>query len=166
MNIQNKTTTLPWHPFRRWQTRSLTSITRIIIHQELAEGGVEAVNRYHINPNHISKKGCPHFCYHYGIEKNGEIIQANDLRSITWHTTGQNACGIGIMLSGDFPGSGHENATSQPTPEQMTALGELCDYLLKAFGLTGADIYGHCHFGKPACPGFVVEEWIEKRKKE
>ena len=24
------------------------------------------------------------------------------------------------------------------------------------------DIYGHYHFGKPACPGYIVSDWIEK----
>jgi hypothetical protein len=100
MKITNQITTLPWHPFRRWSVRELTGINRIIIHQELGDGSVEDVNQYHIQPNHISPKGCPHFCYHYGIDKIGEIIQSNDLRNITWHTKGQNEVGIGIMLVG------------------------------------------------------------------
>ena len=31
-------------------------------------GGEYEENRYHIRPNHISRRGCPHFCYHYVIE--------------------------------------------------------------------------------------------------
>ena len=88
MTILNKISKLEWHPLRRWATRELTAINKIIIHQELGEGDIEAVNRYHIRPNHISSRGCPHFCYHYGIEKYGEIIQANEMGQITWHTTG------------------------------------------------------------------------------
>ena len=165
MKISNQIHTLSWHPLRRWKTRKLTSVNRIIIHQELGEGSVEAVNRYHIGKNHISPKGCPHFCYHYGIEKSGEIIQANDLKDITWHTTGQNAQGIGIMLVGDFPGPGHETATGSPAPVQLASLQELCDYLITAFGLSRQDIYGHYHFGKPACPGFALQEWVENIRK-
>ena len=165
MTILNQINTLPWHSVRRWSVRDLTGINRIIIHQELGEANVEAVNRYHLKPNHISKRGCPHFCYHYGIEKTGEIIQANELYHITWHTTGQNDTGIGIMLAGDFSGPGHEAGTSEPTPEQMQSLGELGDYLMKAFSLSNLDIYGHYHFGKPACPGYKVQEWIEMRRR-
>ncbi len=165
MKITNQIKTLAWHPARRWSTRRLTRINKIIIHQELGEAGVEAVNRYHIRPNHISKKGCPHFSYHYGIEKSGEVIQANDLKHITWHTKGENDTGIGIMLVGDFAGPGHEEGVSEPTAEQLKSLEELCEYLFRAFELSYQDVYGHYHFGKPACPGFVVEKWIVKRRK-
>ncbi|MGC9343523.1 MAG: peptidoglycan recognition protein family protein [Bacteroidales bacterium] len=163
MNIQNKITQLPWHPRRRWSKRDLAGIQRIIIHQELGEADIKAVNHYHINPNHITPKGCPHFCYHFGIEKNGDILQVNELSDITWHTPGQNEEGIGIMLTGNFAGPGHLIATSKPTPNQIRSLGWLCDYLVHSFILTKRDIFGHCHFGKPACPGTQIQEWIEKR---
>jgi N-acetyl-anhydromuramyl-L-alanine amidase AmpD len=166
MNLQNKINLLKWHAERRWSVRDLTSVNRIIIHQELDEANVEAVNRYHLKPNHISKRGCPHFCYHYGIEKTGEIIQVNELYHITWHTTGQNDTGIGIMLVGDFAGPGHETGTSEPGPEQMNSLGELCDYLMKAFTLSNQDVYGHYHFGKRACPGYTLQSWIEEKRKK
>jgi hypothetical protein len=165
MKITNQIKTLAWHPYRRWSSRNLTQINKIIIHQELNDGNIEAVNRFHIRPNHISKKGCPHFCYHYGIEKTGEIIHANELHHITWHTKGQNDTGIGIMLAGNFAGPGHEESTTEPTPEQMTALEELCEYLIKAFGFSNQEVYGHYHFGKPACPGNVIQNWIENRRK-
>ena len=166
MKIVNKIDQLAWHSVRRWSVRDLTEVNRIIIHQELGEANVEAVNRYHLKPNHISSKGCPHYCYHYGIEKTGLVIQANELNQITWHTTGQNNSGIGIMLVGNFAGPGHDVGTTEPTPEQIKGLEELCDYLIQAFGLTNRDVYGHYHFGKAACPGYVVEEWIENKRKQ
>lgn len=162
MNIVNKINELKWHDSRRWGTRSLSKINKIVLHQELGEGTLEAVNNYHVSPNHISPKGCPHICYHYGIRKNGEIVQCNELTSVTWHCKGQNTSGIGIMLVGDFPGPGHDIGKSQPTKEQLASMGELVGYLQKKFNLTNQAVYGHYHFGKPACPGFVVEEWIEK----
>ena len=166
MEIINRIVALPWHESRRWSHRRLTNINRIIIHQELGEGDVEAVNRYHIGPNHISPKGCPHFCYHYGIEKNGLIIQANHLGDITWHTNRENVTGIGIMLVGNFAGPGHYLGTSEPTPEQMDALEWLVNFLCNAFGFSNQEVYGHCHFGKRVCPGIVLEEWIEYRRQE
>ena len=109
--------------------------------------------------------GVSRFCYHYGIEKNGDIIQANELHHICWHTKGQNETGIGIMLAGNFIGPGHEEGDEGPGEEQMKSLGELCDYLIGAFGLSEEDVYGHCDFGKKACPGRMVEAWIEEKKK-
>ena len=164
MKISNQIDTLKWHPGRRWSTRDLTRINKIIIHQEMADGNVEIVNKYHIRPNHISPLGCPHFCYHYGIEKTGEIIQANELNHITWHTTGQNDAGIGIMLAGNFAGPGHEKNTVKPSKAQLYSLDELSNNLLEAFGLSSLDLFGHYHFGKTACPGYVIQDWIEKRR--
>lgn len=170
MNIVNLTAELPWHATRRWSTRDLSRVNKIIIHQELGEGSIEAVNRYHINPNHISPKGCPHFCYHFGIrksgEKDGEIVQANELSSITWHTKRQNTVAIGIMLQGNFNGPGHDLGTSEPTEKQIKSLEELVNYLITSFGLTKQDVFGHYHFGKPACPGTVVQDWIEKYRND
>lgn len=164
MEIINLIDQLEWHPTRRWAVRQLAQINKIIIHQELAEGSIESVNAYHIKPNHISPQGCPRICYHYGIRKNGEIAQLNELSSIVWHTSGQNTNAIGIMLVGNFAGLGHTSATSTPSKEQMDALEFLCDYLLKAFKLSNQELYGHYHFGKPACPGFVIQDWIENRR--
>ncbi len=166
MEIKNRINQLDWHPTRRWGSRQLSTINRIIIHQELAEGSIENVNAYHISPNHISPRGCPKICYHYGIRKNGEIIQVNELSSVVWHTSGQNLNAIGIMLVGNFAGTGHTAATSEPSIEQLAALEFLSDYLLKAFNFSYQELYGHYHFGKPACPGFVVSEWIENKRND
>ncbi len=166
MKITTQTTSLPWHPSRRWSSRSLLMINKIIIHQELADGSVAEVNNYHIRPgNHISKSGCPHLCYHYGIEKTGEIIMANEIHHITWHTAGQNESGIGILLTGDFDGPGHVGTAVGPGEKQMEALAELCETLQHAFGLDNRAVFGHCHFGKPACPGWILEEWIEGKRR-
>lgn len=168
MEITNLIIKLPWHRDRRWQNREQSKINKIIIHQELADGSIESVNQYHINPgaeNHISEKGCPHFCYHYGIRKfknGGEIAQVNELSHITWHTGGQNASGVGIMLEGCFRGTGFQNGEEGPTPAQISSLQFLVGYLLDALDLTNQDVYGHYHFGKPACPGYKVSDWIEK----
>jgi len=164
MEIKNLIDQLDWHPTRRWGVRQLSQIDRVIIHQELGEGSLENVNDYHIQPNHISPRGCPRICYHYGIRKNGEIVQLNELSSIVWHTSGQNSNAIGIMLVGNFAGVGHSLGTSEPSQEQLAALEYLCDYLLTAFKFSNQELYGHYHFGKPACPGYVVSEWIEKKR--
>ncbi|WP_425391136.1 peptidoglycan recognition protein family protein [Ekhidna sp.] len=162
--IQNMISILPWHPTRRWGVRQLSAINKIIIHQELGEADVEAVNNYHIKPNHISSKGCPHLCYHFSIRKNGEIIQANELSSVTWHCKGQNIEAVGIMAVGNFNGPGYDMGTSEPTKEQIKSIDFLIDYLIKSLRLTNQDVFGHYHFGKPACPGHELQKYVEKRR--
>jgi len=166
MEILNCIKSLPWNPTRRWQTRSLDKIDKIIIHQELGETPVENVNAYHIGPNHISPQGCPHFCYHYGIEKDGTVKQANELSSVTWHTTGQNTVSVGIMLVGNFNGTGYNLGKEGPTPEQMVSLDALVKQLQSSLDLTNQDVFGHYHFGKPACPGYKISEWIENLRND
>ncbi len=166
MEIRNKIQLLPWHPTRRWSARSLDKIKKIIVHQELGESNVEGVNQYHIGPNHVSPRGCPHFCYHFGIEKDGSIVQANELSSITWHTKGYNTESVGIMLVGNFNGTGYALGKEGPSQQQMDALQWLVDWLQKALNLSNQEVYGHYHFGKPACPGYVVSRWIENYRND
>ncbi len=161
MEIENCIQLLPWHAIRRWSTRSLDKIKKIIIHQELGESNIEGVNQYHISPNHISAQGCPHFCYHFGIEKDGTIKQANELSSVTWHTKGINTESVGIMLVGNFKGTGYALGKEGPTQEQIDALQWLVKWLQQSLSLSNQDVYGHYHFGKPACPGYAISNWIE-----
>lgn len=165
MEIIDRINQLPWHPTRRWSTRGLGAIRKIIVHQELGNGSIEQVNDYHISPgNHISENGCPHFSYHYGVRKSGsdgEIIQVNALNNIVWHTKGQNTASVGIMLEGFFKGPGQDLGDDGPTKSQLDSLQFLVGYLTKTLGLSNQDVYGHYHFGKPACPGTRAAEWIE-----
>lgn len=162
MQIKNKIQQLEWHSVRRWSTRELSNIRKIIFHQELGNSTIEQVNSYHIKPNHISANACPHFAYHYGIRKNGDVIQANELSSITWHCKGQNSSSIGIMLVGNFRGNGNEDSNYDPSVEQIKSAEELSNYLIDVFKLSKQDVFGHYQFGKPYCPGYKMQEWIEK----
>jgi N-acetyl-anhydromuramyl-L-alanine amidase AmpD len=49
-----------------------------------------------------------------------------------------------------------------PTKKQLESLEWLVNYLLDFLRITSQDVYGHYHFGKPACPGYKASEWIEK----
>ena len=68
------------------------------------------------------------------------------------------------MLVGNFNGTGYELGTSEPTKEQIKSLEELVKYLQDQLKLTNQDIYGHYHFGKPACPGHTLQKWVEARR--
>jgi len=165
--IKNQIKSLPWHKTKKWSKRSESVIKTIIVHQELGSALVKNVNNYHISPNHISKTGCPHFCYHFGIEKDGTVIQANELTDITWHTKGMNTVGVGIMLVGDFSGAGHYGKDN-PTKEQLESLGLLLDKLRGVLNISKSNIKGHSDYGKPACPGIAVMNFLNgyKSKKQ
>ena len=166
--IDNVINELPWHESRKWSKRSLASIKKIIVHQELGDATVEQVNNYHIKPNHISPNGCPHICYHYGISKEGDVYHCNHLSHTVWQAKGQNTSSIGIMLVGNFDGEGHKGTSKGPSQAQLISLKKLIEHLLNMdkLSITKADIYGHADFGKPACPGYVAYDYINKIKNE
>lgn len=149
----------------KWGKRLTSSITKIIVHQELGEGDTMAVYRYHISPtSHIKPGvGAPSIAYHYTIEKDGTIYDVNDDTSVTWHTAGQNMRSLGIMLVGDFTGPGHIGKR-EPTAEQMDSLTKLLDFLCEQYSVPRAAVYGHKDFGKQACPGDTVMKAISAYK--
>jgi N-acetyl-anhydromuramyl-L-alanine amidase AmpD len=166
MEIIDLVQKLPWHQTRRWNTRSLQKVNKIIVHQTLSEGTIEGVNNYHIKPNHISSRGCPHICYHYGIRKNGEVVKMNEHNHVTWHCRGQNTASIGIMLCGNFNGTGYTLGTSEPSSTQLIHLNKLLKHLCQELNLKPQDVYGHYHFGKPACPGHILQGEVENFRGE
>ena len=166
--IQNKVKDLEWHETRTWSKRDRYKINKIIVHQSLTDSTTKGVNNYHIKPNHISSRGLPHIGYHYAIERSGEIIWCNLVEHMLAHSRGQNAVSIGIVLHGNFDGPGYDKGTQEPTEEQLKSLQFLLDYLinfdLADIGLTYEDVYGHCDFGKPACPGTIAYEKVKEIK--
>ncbi len=169
LEIVDLTAALPWNPdpdHNEWPQRDYRKIDKVILHQELGNGSVESVNAYHISEtSHIAPGvGAPHIAYHYAIRKNGEIVLCNDPQDVTWHCKGQNQTSIGIMLVGDFTGPGHNGGV--PTNEQREAFFELADYLMNEFDLSPEDFFGHCDFGKPACPGDEAYSWIRELKEK
>ncbi len=146
-----------------WGKRLKSMINKIIVHQELGEANTIAVHNYHISKESHLKlgTGAPRIAYHFTIEKDGTIYRVNDETDIVWHTAGQNMSGIGVMLVGDFSGKGHVGK-SEPTDEQLESLEWLLDKLSTDLKVSKSEIYGHEDFGKPACPGYKVMEFIKE----
>jgi len=157
--------TLESHPTRRWKTRQLEKIDRIIIHQSLADAKVSALNEYHISPgNHISSDGLPHIAYHFVISREGVIWRCNNYADVTWHCKGVNTRSIGVCVVGNFSGPGHLGSDG-PSEDQIAALEYLqwfiSDELQQAFLL-----HGHMDYNKYACPGYVLERWVRETRGE
>jgi len=155
---------LPWNPRKpRWpRQRDISSIDKVILHQELGDGDAVAVNEYHrqYDPRGPAYgRNWPRIAYHFVLEKSGTVEQVNALTDVTWHCAGQNTHSIGIMLVGDFSGPGHDGG--EPTPEQKRAFFALAKHLMAAMGLPASAFFGHCDFGKLACPGYTAYSWLK-----
>jgi len=147
-----------------WGYRPVFMIDKIIVHQELAEGDTLAVHNYHTNKaSHLRQGGAPKIAYHYTIEKSGTVYSVNEHEDVVWHCKGQNIYSIGIMMCGDFDGYNHIGK-SKPTEKQLVSLSKLLDVLTKELNLPKTSVCCHSDFGKPVCPGYIVENHIKKYK--
>ncbi len=157
---------LPKHPTKKWTTRALSAIDTIAVHQSVSlandkKGVIEAINRYHINPNHISSTGLPAIAYHYVVLSDG-IYQVNALTDVTAHAKGYNTRSIGILCPGDFSGPSYIGK-EVPTKEQLDFLLDLINMLVEQFGIE--KVVGHCDIStKENCPGTVISDTIKHYK--
>jgi hypothetical protein len=161
---------LPWNTEGKWGYRPPIAIKQIIVHQAMSKGPTDKINAYHISKESHLKPGigAPHIAYTYTVEKDGTIYQCNLDTALTWHTRGQNTKSIGICLIGDFNGranggEGYIGKTS-PSKPQLQSLNYLLNRLMSRYELQQSNVYGHCDFGKPACPGNKVQTWLEQWK--
>jgi len=158
---------LPWNKYGlKWKKRKLSNINKIVIHQSLSDGKIGSINNYLISAgNHISpSKGCPHICYHIAIDLNGDILLCNNFDDITWHVKQYNSTAIGICVLGNFNGTGW-NKGHEPSQKQIDSINNLLKQLIINFNFKCNQIYGHYHFGKPACPGKTLSNIVENFRK-
>lgn len=157
----------PRYQGKLWGYRPPSYINKLIVHQSLSEADTIAIHEYHISKkSHIKPgTGAPKICYHYTIEKSGKVYLVNDPTDVVWHCKGQNMESIGILVLGDFDGVEHVGK-SKPTEEQLASLRQLLDKLVGDYSLPRTEVYGHSDFGKPACPGFVLDKFIEGYRNE
>lgn len=168
--IQDVRTELPKHPDKEWSRRALDRIRIICLHQTLTDynrSTFRGIALFAVKPgseNHLSIEGAPGIPYHYGIDEKGNIYWMNDWENVTWSVRGHNVETLNIALKGNFDGRGHKGV-NRVSKEQFVALEKLLVLLLNDPSLVNVDkIRFHSHFGKPACPGNEIEQWITSHK--
>lgn len=148
---------LTTHSTKKYKTRQLEKIEKIIIHHSATDtGSAEAYARYHVN-----KRGWPGIGYHYVIEKDGTIKQTNELDTISYHASSHNTNSIGICLTGNFDKQTLEE-------KQKQSLIELIQHLNKTFKKE-FPLIGHRDVASKSCPGDninieKVKEWIKSEE--
>ncbi|MGH1336074.1 MAG: peptidoglycan recognition protein family protein [Aureispira sp.] len=118
--IINKVDLLQKHPTKRFPTRTLSQITRIAVHHSASENQTEDdYARYH-----VQSRSWPGIGYTFVIrdDKEGTIVQTNDLTTICYNVDSGNTPTIGICLSGNF-------SNRKPSPAQLKSLGKLIRHL-------------------------------------
>ena len=165
--IEDWRQTLPRHRGRHWTVRPPSKLQGMVLHQSLeVTGSAYNTARYHVGPNHISSAGLPGLSYTLFIERDGRVILANDVEAKTWSQgyidpefVDENAIYMGVCVGGNFSGPGY-SGTQRPTKEQMDSVDRLWRLCRGLWCWSGAGLYGHFHFGKPACPGGDLLEYV------
>ncbi len=169
--IEDGRQTLPQHRGRKWTVRPPSRLKGMVLHQSLEEeGSARAVAAYHVGPNHISEAGLPGLSYTMFVERNGRVLLANDVEAKTWSQgyrdpewVDENALYMGVCVGGNFSGPGYKG-TQRPTREQMDSVDKLWKLCKSLWGWSDAGLFGHFHFGKPACPGGDLLEYVYGRR--
>lgn len=158
---------LPRHRGRKWTVRPPGKLKGLVLHQSLEEkGSALSVASYHVGSNHISEAGLPGLSYTLFIERDGRVVMANDVEAKTWSQgyhdpdwVDENALYMGVCVGGNFSGPGYKG-TQRPTREQIDSVDKLWKICKSLWGWTDAGLFGHFHFGKSACPGGDLLEYI------
>lgn len=165
--IEDGRQVLPRHRGRQWLARPPDKLKGLVLHQSLEESGSAlAVAAYHVGANHIRAEGLPGLSYTLFVERDGKVILANDVEGKTWsqgyldpERVDENALYMGVCVGGNFSGPAYKG-TQRPTPAQMDSVDKLWGVCKGLWGWTGAGLFGHFHFGKPACPGGDLLEYV------
>jgi len=151
------------NPFR---TRNHQDIKGVCFHQTLGDGDVDSVHKYHIGDDNHFGKPLQSIAYTLFICDNGDIVLCNALQICPWsqgynsREGDENKEFISIALQGNFKGEVHKSDNS-PSIEQLLSSIIIWRVLKKMFNFQNNDLYGHYHFGKPACPGDSIKNLIE-----
>jgi len=157
---------LPRHASRKWQERSLDRLDGLVWHQTLGGTDPEATARYHVGPNHISSEGLPSISYTFFIKSDGAVWLCNDLEAVTYSQGDrtkpgdENVAYLAACFGGNFSGPGYRGS-AVPTVDQLFGGLRLWKSVKQFFGFENYQLFGHYHFGKPACPGTSLQSLIE-----
>lgn len=154
-----------WPKHGAWKRRELSRVCGVVLHQTGGGDDLDALHRYHAGPNHISSTGMPSIAYTWFVNKAGEVFLCNDLEDVTWSQGtrampgDENVFYMSVCFGGAF--KPWPKSSADPTDAQMGAADCLWRALKAELSLTDMGLFGHYHFGKPACPGDRLREFIE-----
>ncbi|MDH5381570.1 MAG: N-acetylmuramoyl-L-alanine amidase [Cyclobacteriaceae bacterium] len=153
----------------KWKTRNVEKLQGLVMHQELGWGSVEGVARYHTGPSsHLHDGGVESISYSWAIRRDGQIVLCNDLDKATWsqgykgRAGDENAEFISVMFEGMFKGEKvTDPKAGEPNDKQLLSGMVLWQVCKTEWDWDSDDLYGHYHFGKPACPGDTLQVMID-----
>lgn len=153
----------------KWNVREVEVLKGMVWHQELGWGSVEGVAAYHTGPDsHLHEGGVESIAYTFAIRRDGQIVLCNDFDKAVWsqgfkgRPGDENAEFMSVMFEGMFKGPDfNDPSAGEPNHEQILSALLLWRLCKEQWRWRTDDLYGHFHFGKPACPGSTLQAIIE-----
>ena len=110
---------------------------------------------------HKEERGFDDIGYHYVIKRNGEYEIGRPLAFQGAHAVAVNGRSIGVCLIGGL--SENNQPENNFTLEQFLTLKDVIEIIKRQYPHI-KEIIGHCDVEakKPHCPGFNVQEWLNK----
>ncbi len=103
---------------------------------------MEKIDEWH------KERGFSEVGYHFVIQAGGLVRLGRKLDRIGAHCKGHNSDSIGVCVVGSFENGAHVPGS------QWVALVSVVSDLLRQYGLSVRDVYGHKELGNTLCPGF------------
>lgn len=116
---------------------------------------VQEIRRWH------KARGWSDIGYHHIIDRDGKIAEGRSIDRIGAHVRGKNTGTIGVCLLGGHGSSENDNFSDNFTPEQDKALRGYINDMDARYG--PLKISPHHAYAAKACPGFRVQQWLNKK---
>lgn len=131
--------------------RNINSYDYLVVHHcattnTTVDSRTEKDQQWYIQDLHMRSKGWCDIGYHFGLGKNGTILEGADPVYEGRHEPTVNSNSLGIVVHGDY-------TTRTFTSNQETKLVDLLSWLCYRYNIEPDRIKGHRDFKATACPG-------------
>lgn len=160
IKINNLINQLTYHSVKKYKTRPLDQINRIVLHNKECVTYLTDEESVKRTSFYSAIAGLPGYPYHFAIGRNGDVFKTAPMSTVTWHAGVWNSGSVGIEVLC------RNNASL--TRAQYNSLVRLCAALSIQLGLLPTRTTTHCKligaswlpFGKSACscPGTCAYE--------
>jgi hypothetical protein len=174
---------LPVHESKRYWKRKFPPRMVVVHHNagsvaHRGRKGAEKAGAFFVATDNPEKEGMqgrdwPGFAYHFWAPHAFEVYrgrlvvyQTQKIDVVSYHTPGKNGIAISVCFQGSFAGPFNPASELHPSPDQWRAKDELWGYLRHELGLRYSDLYTHSMFNKPACPGWMLENWVRSVRRQ
>lgn len=154
ISVSNIIDDLERHPYKRYRSRSIDEVDKIIIHHSATKNGTaRGFARYHVN-----NLDWPAVGYHLIGDRTG-LHLCNSLDTISYHCSGNNRKSIGICRQGNFD-------LRPPTDNEYWDIIQMVIWVDREIGRP-LPIHYHTEYSSKTCPGSQFDkEYFEKELKQ